>query len=376
MIHDSKKIAFFGSSEFSVYVLDELLLHGIKPSLIVTTPDKPKGRKLVLTPNPCKVWAIENDIEVIAPASLKKDNESLIQNLKTKNYDLFLVASYGKIIPKEIFEIPTKQTLNIHPSMLPKYRGASPIQSQILNNEKEIGVSIMVISEGMDEGPVITQKILPHHANFDRSSLKGSHTTQNFHDASEFLKPQGFGGLASLTEASTRNFLAEKYPCPQNSVAEEISSNQNFDRSSGKPNENFDSSSLKGSHGDQNFHLVCLGRIELERVLAIEGARLFAHILPEWMQGAIDPIMQNEAEATYCKKIEKEDGLLDLNDDPYKNYLKIKALEGWPGTYFFLDGKRVIIKEATFENGELEILKVIPEGKKEMPYSDFLRGQK
>ena len=374
MINNSKMV-FFGSSEFSVYVLEELLLHGIKPSLIVTTPDKPKGRKLIMTPNPCKVWANEHGVEVIDPASLKKDNEALIYNLKSKNYDLFLVASYGKIIPKEIFEIPGKQTLNIHPSLLPKYRGASPIQSQILNNEKEVGVSIMVISEGMDEGPVVVKKILPHHKNFDRSSLKGSHTTQSFHDASgegnqEFLEPQGFGRLARLTEPSTRNFSAEKYPCSQNLEAEKIPNAKE------KQNENLDYSPLKGSHADQNFHFVFLGRIELEKILAREGAGLFAHILPEWMQGAIDPIMQNEAEATYCKKIEKEDGLLDLNDDPYKNYLKIKALEGWPGTYFFIDGKRVIIKEAEFKDGKLEILKVIPEGKKEMLYSDFLRGQK
>ena len=344
MIYNSN-IVFFGSSEFSVYVLDELKLHGITPSLIITTPDKPKGRKLTLTPNVVKTWGLENGIEVWDPASLKKDNEALIQNLKSKNSDLFLVASYGKIIPKDIFEIPAKQTLNIHPSLLPKYRGASPIQSQILNDEKEIGVSIMVISEGMDEGPVIIKKVIP------------SQIVQNCTDisSSEFLEQQGFMGLARLTEPSTRNFSAEKYPCPENPVAKEILLNK-------------------------------LGRIELEKILAREGARLFAHILPEWMQGVIDPIMQSEAEATYCKKIEKEDGLLDLNDDPYQNYLKIKALEGWPGTYFFLDTpkqseggtktQRVIVKEAEFKNGKLEILKVLPEGKKEMPYSDFLRGFK
>lgn len=280
------KLVFFGSSEFSVYVLDELLLHNIKPTLIITTPDKPKGRKLLITPNPCKVWANRHEIEVIDPASLKKDNAPLISYLSSQDASLFLVASYGKIIPKEIFEIPNKKTLNIHPSLLPKYRGASPIQSQILNNEKEIGVSIMVVSEGMDEGPIVIKK---------------------------------------KVEFSPKEIL---------------------------------------------------GRIELEKILAREGARLFSHILPEWLQGTIDPIMQNENEATYCRKIRKEDGFLDLNDDPYKNYLKIKALEGWPGTYFFLDNKRVIIKEATFENGQLKIIKVIPEGKKEMLYSDFLRGQK
>lgn len=301
----TKKInwVFFGSSEFSVYVLDELKLHNILPSLIITTPDKPKGRKLVLTPTPVKIWVKENNIEVIDPISLKKDNTDLISNLSSKNYDLFLVASYGKIIPKEIFDIPAKKTLNIHPSLLPKYRGASPIQAQILNaagpeqnkgKEKEVGVTIMQIDEGMDTGPLVIQKKVE----------------------------------------------IENWP---------------------------------------------LGRKELEKVLAIEGARLFAHILPEWLLGAIDPIMQNEDKATYCKKIEKEDGeiqidLNNLGENAHQNLLKIKAFEEWPTAYFFTErsGKkiRVIITDATLEDDTLKILKVIPEGKKEMPFADFLCGQK
>ena len=119
------------------------------------------------------------------------------------------------------------------------------------------------------------------------------------------------------------------------------------------------------------------GRKELEKILAIEGARLFAHILPEWLVGAIDPIMQNEAEATFCKKITKEDGLLDLMADPRQNLLKIKALEGWPSAYFFKDNKRIIVTGADLDikHGELKIQKVIPEGRKEMLYEDFLRGR-
>lgn len=299
------KWAFFGSSEFSVYALEELKLHNLLPSLIVTTPDKPRGRKLTLTPNKVKTWAKEHNIETIDPASLKKDSESIVYNLQSTNYDLFLVASYGKIIPKEIFEIPAKKTLNIHPSLLPKYRGASPIQSQILNDEKEIGVSIMVITEGMDEGPVVVQK--PLRKVLEKSLAEQSEETRGLFE---------------------RNF---------------------FER---------------------------LGRRQLEKLLAIEGARLFAHILPEWLAEVIDPIPQNEELATYCKKIKKEDGQIDLQDDPHQNLLKIKALEGWPGTYFFKNNKRVIIKEAKFENGELKILKVVPEGKKEMLYEDFLRGTK
>jgi methionyl-tRNA formyltransferase len=291
-------LAFFGSSDFSVYVLNELKLHNILPTLIVTTPDKPKGRKLVLAPTPVKIWAKENNIEVIDPASLKSAKEFLLK----QDWDLFLVASYGKIIPKEIFEIPENKTLNIHPSLLPKYRGASPIQSQILNDEKEVGVSIMQIDEEMDHGPVVIQKKVD----------------------------------------------VESWP---------------------------------------------IGRKELEKILAVEGARLFVHILPEWLQGAIDPIMQNENEAVYCQKIKKEDGELkiDLNylsvgEAAYQNLLKIKAFEEWPTAYFFfgrrnlgeggLEQKRLIITDATLEDGKLKILKVIPEGKKEMLFADFLRGQK
>jgi len=304
---------FFGGSQFSVYALDELKIHHLLPDLIITTPDKPQGRKLVLTPTPVKVWAQNNGIEVLDPASLKKDNSDLIHNLKSKNYDLFLVASYGKIIPKEIFEIPTKKTLNIHPSILPKYRGASPIQSQILGDEKEIGVTIMQIEETMDTGPILIQKPLP-----TPSPL------------------QGEGRRGEVDSLETPSLL---------------------------------------------------GRKELEKVLAIEGACLFAHILPEWLIGAVEPIIQDESKATYCKKIEKENGELqiDLNSLPTGNkarqdLLKIKAFEEWPTAYFFVErnGKktRVIITEATLENNSLKILKVIPEGKKEMPYEDFLRGQK
>jgi methionyl-tRNA formyltransferase len=307
MIQNSRFV-FFGSSEFSVQVLDELKLHHLVPALIMTTPDKPQGRKLILTPNIVKVWAKENGIEVLDPSSLK-NNPDLVSKLQGLSSQVFLVASYGKIIPKEIFEIPAKKTLNIHPSLLPKYRGASPIQSQILNDEKEIGVSIMVITEGMDEGPVVVQKKLLHYEE-DRQ------------------------------------------------------------------NENFDLRGNPSGRSSQNFHFACLGRNELEKVLATEGARLFAHILPEWLEGVIDPIPQNEELATYCKKIKKEDGQIDLQDDPYQNLLKIKALEGWPGTYFFQGNKRVLIKKACIEDSKLKIERVIPEGKKEMPYEDFLRGTK
>jgi len=312
-------IVFFGSSEFSVYVLDELKLHNILPALIITTPDKPKGRKLVLTPTPVKVWAKENNIKFLDPTSLKS-NSDLVTKLKDGSYELFLVASYGKIIPKNIFEIPEKKTLNIHPSLLPKYRGASPIQSQILNNKKDIGVTIMQIEETMDTGPIVIQK--------------------------------------KITPPAPLTLRGEQ---------EEVSSSL---------------PSLGQGEGARRAGGV-LSKKELEKTLAIEGAQLFAHILPEWMIGAIDPIMQDESKATYCQKIKKEDGeiQIDLNNMPtgeiaLKYLCKIKAFEDWPTTYFFLESKRIIITDTTIEDNKLKILKVIPEGKKEMLFEDFMRGFK
>ena len=330
------KFAFFGTSEFSVYVLEELKAHNIVPHLIVSSPDKPKGRKLIITPPPTKVWAEKNNIPVYQPKSLrslKKDGTPFEEPAKDylKNFlngdewDLFLVASYGKIIPREIFDIPIHKTLNIHPSLLPKYRGASPIQAQILNDEKNVGVTIMQIDEGMDTGPIVVQKEV------------------------KFPKWQALKCLASLTEAVLRRkFSAENYPCISELATKEIPDIPN--------------------------------RKELEKILAVEGARLFSHILPEWLIGAIDPIMQNENLATECGKIEKADGEIDLKDDPYKNFLKIKAFENWPGTYFYTERGnkkiRVIITDAKLKDNNLEILKIIPEGKKEMSYESFMQGQK
>lgn len=150
---------FFGTSRFSVILLEELKTKfNIVPDLIITAPDRPVGRKQIITPPPAKEWAIENDISTFQPEKLK--DEELIEELK--NYSLFIVASYGKIIPKVILDITRVDgahgTLNVHPSLLPSYRGASPIQSQILNDEKHIGTTIMEMDEEMDHGAIITQK--------------------------------------------------------------------------------------------------------------------------------------------------------------------------------------------------------------------------
>lgn len=149
------KIIFFGTSIFSVEVLEQLKKLGLVPSAIVTTTDKPQGRKLIMTPPPVKIWAVENSVPVYQFEKLKDES---IEVLKSLNPNLFIVASYGKIIPQSVLDIPKFGALNIHPSLLPEYRGPSPLQYSILNDSKNLGISIIKMDAEMDHGPIVVMK--------------------------------------------------------------------------------------------------------------------------------------------------------------------------------------------------------------------------
>lgn len=196
--------AFFGTSDFSVVVLNELKKTGWLPTLIITAPDKPKGRGLKLTPLPVKLWALANKIDFIQPEKL---DSNLCYKLQVTSYKIFVVASYGKIIPREILDIPEHGALNIHPSLLPKYRGASPIQAQILNDEKNIGVTIMLMDEKMDHGPLLAQR------EFLISNSQFLNKTPTAKELSEKLAAEG-GKL--LAETLPKWLAGEITPIPQN----------------------------------------------------------------------------------------------------------------------------------------------------------------
>jgi methionyl-tRNA formyltransferase len=287
--------AFFGTPDVASETLEILKQAGFLPSLIVTAPDKPQGRKMLLTPPPAKVWATENNIPFIQPEKLNAED------LKG-SFDLFIVAAYGKIIPEEILNMPRLGSVNVHYSLLPKYRGASPVESAILNGDKETGVTIQKMVYKMDAGPVIAlqkTEILPD----------------------------------------------EKAP-------------------------------------------------DLRKRLIKLGGDLLVQTLPNILAGSTQEIPQDEDLATHCKKIKKEDGLIDLNGNPVENYNKFRAYAHWPRTFFFRparntsriagagrDAKRIIITEAALENDPLDpargkqfvIKKVLPEGKKEITWTEFSR---
>lgn len=273
----SLRFAFFGTSHIAVYVLSALEAAGLLPTLVVTIPAKPQGRGLETRETEVEAWAKSKQIPVVYDW----------KEFEAGEWDVAVVVDYGKILPASLVAIPKKGFLNVHPSLLPRYRGASPMRSAILNDERTTGASIILIDDQMDHGPIVAQK---------------------------------------------RVELA-KWP-------------------------------IKNS--------------ELERTLMQEGGALLAAMLPRWVAGEIIAQEQNHDVATYCGKFSKEDGLLDLSADPYKNLLKIYAFEGWPGTYAFFErvGKqiRVSIQDAHLEHGKLVIDYVKPEGKGVMLYEDFLRS--
>lgn len=150
------KFVYFGGEPLGVPVLEELKVAGYLPSLVIASPDRPSGRGQKLTPPPVKVWAEANGIEVWQPTDFK---DKTLTTERLSEYDLFVVVAYNKILPKWLIEMPKHKALNVHPSLLPLLRGASPIRSAILRNmEDEIGVSVMMLDEKMDHGPIISQK--------------------------------------------------------------------------------------------------------------------------------------------------------------------------------------------------------------------------
>jgi len=150
------KIIFFGTPEFAAGILRTLVENGFDVVAVVTQPDKKVGRKQAVVFSPVKKLATERRIKVFQPVDLK--DAEVIRGLQETRADLFVVAAYGKILPKEILEIPEFGAVNVHASLLPKFRGASPVQCAILTGEKETGITLMQMNEKMDEGEILVQE--------------------------------------------------------------------------------------------------------------------------------------------------------------------------------------------------------------------------
>lgn len=246
------KAVFFGSDQFSLYSLKACFESCTEISLIVTTPARPQGRGLTLIPTPVQKYADEHSLPCIAPGDLK--DPSVLESVKNVMADVFVVSSYGKYIPSAYLGIPKIASLNVHPSLLPLYRGSSPIQFALLNGDSQTGVSIIEVAKKLDAGDIFKQVSLNIEPDDDHISL------------------------------------SEK-----------------------------------------------LGRLSCE---------VLKELLLEIPKKGLDKRPQDEASATYARKLTKEDAALSLNEEPQILSRKIKAFRPWPGSYIPLGDTRLFLLEA------------------------------
>ena len=148
------KVLFMGTPDFAQESLKKLVETNYEIIGVVTNVDKPKGRGMKLVQSPVKEYALEKNLKIYQPEKIK-NNEEFLQEIKSLNPDVICVVAYGKILPKEILDIPKYGCINVHASLLPKYRGAAPIQWAILNGDKKTGITTMYMNEGMDTGDII-----------------------------------------------------------------------------------------------------------------------------------------------------------------------------------------------------------------------------
>ncbi|MDE6181969.1 MAG: methionyl-tRNA formyltransferase, partial [Eubacteriales bacterium] len=149
-------IVFMGTPEFAVPTLEKLIKHH-NVIAVISQPDKPKGRGKKLVPTPVKEFALNNGItNILQPTSIKDEN--FISELEKLNADIFIVVAYGQILSEKVLNIPKYKCINVHGSLLPKYRGAAPIQWSIINGEEKTGVTIMYMEKGLDSGDMILKK--------------------------------------------------------------------------------------------------------------------------------------------------------------------------------------------------------------------------
>lgn len=301
------KIVFMGTPDFAVPALQALVREGFQVVCCVTQPDRASGRGGRVTMPPVKKCALEHGIPVLQPDRVR--DTACVQALRAFHADFFVVAAFGQILPKEVLDIPRCGCINIHASLLPRFRGAAPIQHAILEGDEETGITIMKMDEGCDTGDILLQERVP------------------------------------ITGEDTGGSL--------------------FDKLSGL------------------------------------GAELITKALPDIASGKLRGIAQDDTLATDAPKLSKEMGVIDWSEETRLIERRIRAFNPWPSATTTLAGKPLKILAArvgAFSNAEadpvpgcvlsatkqglfvktadgvLQILRLQPQGKKEMDASAFLNG--
>ena len=300
------KIIFMGTPKFSVPIL-QALDEKYDVIAVVTQPDRPVGRKRIMTPSPVKEYAVSHNIPVYQPEHIKEEYDNLI-NL---NSDLIVTAAYGQFVGMKLLNSPKYRAINCHGSLLPKYRGGSPIQTAIKNGEKETGISIMYMEQKMDAGDILSVKKVPI----------------DIYDTADSL----------------------------------------FDK------------------------------------MSLAARDLLMETIPLLIENKINPIKQNEEEATFAYNITREEELLDFSKSTIEVYNHIRAFYSSPLTYFIFNNEEIKVSKAKLidntqpfninkkidnlvifnknhlavlcgDNTYLELLELKPWGKSFQKASDFING--
>ncbi|MEB1810035.1 MAG: methionyl-tRNA formyltransferase [Bacillaceae bacterium] len=219
------RIVFMGTPDFSVPVLRQLIEDGYEVAGVVTQPDRPKGRKRVLTPPPVKVEAEKHGLTVLQPEKIKEKEE--LDKVLALNPDLIVTAAFGQILPKEILETPKYGCINVHASLLPKYRGGAPIHKSIIDGQKETGITIMYMVEKLDAGDILTQTVVPIEEEDHVGSLHNTLSAAGAKLLSETIPPLIRGEIQPIVQNDEEvtyawNITREQEKIDWNGPGEEI----------------------------------------------------------------------------------------------------------------------------------------------------------
>ena len=318
------KIVFMGTPDFARDSLSAIYDAGHEIPAVVTVPDKPKGRGMKLIPCEVKEYAVEKNIKVYQPEKLR-ENKEIVDILKDINPDVICVVAYGKIIPKEILEIPKYGCVNVHPSLLPQYRGSAPIQWAILNGDKETGVTTMYLDEGMDSGDIILQTKTP----IDKDETSGE--------------------LWDRLSKIGAELLVETLEKIENKTAPRIK----------QPKEFTLAPMLEKSQA----------KIDWENKTAQEIKNLVRGLNP--IMGAYSLFNEKKIKFWKVDNLSIEEF---INKYPEFKEYEYRFLEIDPGTVLYIDKKEAIYIMA--KEGILKVLEIQGENAKRMPTPEFLRGNR
>ena len=296
------KIVFMGTPDFAVPTLEALLQHHEVVG-VITQPDRPAGRKQQIQQSPIKQVAVAHNIPTFQPEKLRKPEA--IAELKAwhPEIDAYIVAAFGQILPQTVLDIPKYGSINVHASLLPRWRGAAPIQAVIREGDTETGITIMLMDAGLDTGPILSQRSIP---------IEEDETGQSLHDK-----------------------------------------------------------------------------------LAKIGGELLIETLPQYLNGEIQPQLQDDSLVTFAPTLKKSEGQIDWTQDAKRIERTVRAYTPWPGTYTLWNGKQIKIHSGYVGDGNIPVGRVTEhnhqiaigtgdgifyptqlqmQGKKSMSIEDFVNG--